>query len=57
MDYDDLRLFLHLSRTLHFGRTSRECHISPSALSRTVQRLERELGWPLLERDHRTGRR
>jgi LysR family positive regulator for ilvC len=53
MDYDSLRLFLHLSRTLHFGRTSRECHISPSALSRTVQRLERDLGWPLLERDRR----
>jgi LysR family positive regulator for ilvC len=53
MDYDQLRLFLHLSRSLHFGRTSRECHISPSALSRTVQRLERELGWPLLERDRR----
>jgi LysR family transcriptional regulator, positive regulator for ilvC len=53
MDYDHLRLFLHLSRSLHFGRTSRECHISPSALSRTVQRLERDLGWPLLERDRR----
>ena len=53
MDYDSLRLFLHLSRTLHFGRTSRECHISPSALSRTVQRLERDVGWPLLERDRR----
>ena len=53
MDYDSLRLFLHLSRTLHFGRTSRECHISPSALSRTVQRLERDVGRPLLERDRR----
>src|SRR5262245_55255740 len=53
MDYDALRLFLHLSETLHFGRTSRACHISPSALSRLVQRLERDAGWPLLERDHR----
>ena len=34
MDYDSLRLFLHLSRTLHFLRTSRECHVSPSTLSR-----------------------
>ena len=56
MDYDALRLFLHLSRTLRFSRTSRECHVSPSALSRTVQRLEREAGWPLLERDRRTVR-
>jgi LysR family positive regulator for ilvC len=56
LDYDALRLFLHLARTLHFGRTSRECHVSPSALSRTVQRLEREVGWPLFERDRRTVR-
>ena len=54
MDYDALRLFLHLSGTLHFGRTSRACHISQSALSRLVQRLERDVGWPLLERDQRT---
>jgi len=53
MDYDSLRLFLHLSRSLHFGRTSRECHISASALTRTVQRLEREVGCALLERDKR----
>jgi LysR family transcriptional regulator, positive regulator for ilvC len=56
MDYDGLGLFLHLSRTLHFLRTSRECHVSPSALSRTVQRLERETGWPLFERDRRSVR-
>ena len=54
VDYDALRLFLHLSETLHFGRTSRACHISQSALSRLVQRLERDVGWPLLERDQRT---
>jgi LysR family positive regulator for ilvC len=56
MDYDALQLFLHLSRTLHFARTSRECHVSPSALSRAVQRLEQETGWPLLERDRRSVR-
>jgi LysR family positive regulator for ilvC len=54
MDYDALRLFVHLAGTLHFGRTSRACHLSPSSLSRLVQRLEREVGWPLLERDRRT---
>lgn len=53
MDYDTLRLFLHLSKTLHFGRTSKECHVSPSALSRAIQRLEQHAGWPLLERDQR----
>src|SRR5688572_28730841 len=51
MDYQDLRLFLNLSRTLHFGRTSRECHKSPSAVSRTLVRLEQELGHALCERD------
>jgi LysR family positive regulator for ilvC len=56
MDYDALRVFLHLSRTLHFLRTSKECHLSPSALSRAVQRLERETGWPLFERDRRSVR-
>jgi LysR family positive regulator for ilvC len=56
MDHDALRLFLHLSRTLRFLQTSRECHISPSALSRAIQRLEREVGCRLFERDRRTVR-
>jgi LysR family positive regulator for ilvC len=56
VDHDSLRLFLHLTQTLHFLRTSRQCHISASALSRAIQRLEREVGWPLLERDRRTVR-
>jgi LysR family positive regulator for ilvC len=56
MDHDALRLFLHLSRTLRFSQTSRECHISPSALSRAIQRLEREVGCRLFERDRRTVR-
>jgi LysR family transcriptional regulator, positive regulator for ilvC len=56
VDYDALKLFLHLSRTLHFARTSRECHVSPSALSRAIQRLEGETGWPLFERDRRSVR-
>jgi len=53
LDLDALRHFLHLSRTLHFGRTSRECHLSASALSRSIQRLEHELGVSLLRRDNR----
>jgi LysR family positive regulator for ilvC len=54
MDFDDLRLFLHLSRTLHFGRTSQECHISASALSRSIQRLEQNVGQQLFDRDNRS---
>jgi LysR family transcriptional regulator, positive regulator for ilvC len=54
MDLDGLRLFLHLSRSLHFGRTSKECHVSPSALSRSIQRLEEETGAALFVRDRRS---
>jgi LysR family positive regulator for ilvC len=54
MDQHELRLFLHLARSLHFGRTSRELHVSPSALSRTIQRLEAEVGRPLFTRDRRS---
>jgi len=54
MDTDSLRIFLHLSRTLHFGRTGKELHKSASAVSRIVQRLEDELGKPLFERDNRS---
>ena len=54
MDAHSLELFLHLSRTLHFGRTSRECHVSPSALSRAIQRMEGELGQKLFVRDRRS---
>src|SRR5690606_30075247 len=54
MDFAELRLFLHLSRSLHFGRTSTECHISPSALSRAIQRLERDVGHALFARDNRS---
>jgi LysR family positive regulator for ilvC len=54
MDLDALRLFLQLSRSLHFGRTSKECHVSPSALSRTIQRLEEESGAALFVRDRRS---
>lgn len=51
-EYEPLRQFLELSRTLHFGRAARTCHLSPSALSRSVQRLEAQLGVVLFERGH-----
>lgn len=53
MELRELQLFLHLSRSLHFGNTSREFHISPSSLTRIVQKLEHEAGAPLFERDNR----
>lgn len=54
MDTRTLHLFLTLSDTLHFGRTSEACHISPSALSRQIQQLESSLGVQLLQRDNRS---
>lgn len=53
MDFSELKHFLHLSNSLHFGKTSRACFISPSTLSRSIQRLEDELGYKLFERDNR----
>jgi len=43
-----------LSDTLHFARSSRELHVSPSGLTRAIQRLEQELEVDLLERDTRS---
>jgi LysR family positive regulator for ilvC len=51
-EYDSLRQFVELARTLHFGRAARACHVSASALSRSMQRLEAQLGEPLFEREH-----
>lgn len=54
MDQRTAELFLHLSNSLHFGRTSESMHVSPSTLSRTIARLEEELGTPLFIRDKRS---
>ncbi len=54
MDIRTLQLFKHLSATLHFGRTSQACNITPSGLTRTIQRLEEELGKILFIRDKRS---
>lgn len=53
MDLYELKFFLTVAETLHFGRASRQCHISPSALSRAIQRLEDEVGEELFLRDRR----
>ncbi|MEO0444365.1 MAG: HTH-type transcriptional activator IlvY, partial [Pseudomonadota bacterium] len=54
MDTRTLQLFLHLSESLHFGRTSQAMHISPSALTRTIQQLESQLDTVLFVRDNRS---
>ena len=53
MEIRALSVFLSVADTLNFSRSSELLHMSVSAVSRTVQRLEEELGQPLLERDNR----
>ena len=54
MDSQSLKLFQHLANSLHFGKTASAYHLSPSTLSRTIQRLEDELSSQLLIRDNRS---
>ncbi|CAM3460458.1 HTH-type transcriptional activator IlvY [Parendozoicomonas haliclonae] len=54
MDFRPLKHFLALSETLHFGRASELCHMSPSTLSRSIKTLEEQLGVELFERDNRS---
>src|SRR5476651_280727 len=54
MDLRDLKLFLHLAESRHFGRTAKATHVSPSTLSRQIQRLEEDVGQTLFLRDNRT---
>ena len=54
MDIRSLTLFVNLATTLHFGKTAALTHVSPSTLSRAIQRLEEQLGSQLLIRDNRS---
>ena len=54
MDIRELEIFLITAEQLHFGRASQASNLSPSALTRTIQRLEEQLGQTLFVRDNRT---
>ncbi len=51
MELHQVRYFLVLSQTLNFTRAAEACNVTQPALTRAVQRLEDELGGPLLYRE------
>jgi LysR family positive regulator for ilvC len=53
MDDRTLQQFVNLAASLHFGRASEASHVSPSALSRSIRRLEERVGARLFERNNR----
>lgn len=54
MDLDQLRYFLCVARRQSFTRAAEELGISQPALSRSIQKLEEELGQPVFERKTRS---
>ena len=54
LDMKSLGLFVHLANSLHFSKTALAKNVSPSTLSRCIQRIEDELGVCLLIRDNRS---
>ncbi len=56
MNLKELQAFVELAENLHFSNTANKVHVSPSTLSRMMQRLEEEFGQTLFERDNRSVR-
>ena len=54
MDLDQLRYFLRVAARQNFTRAAEDLAISQPALSRSIQKLEEELGQPVFERKSRS---
>lgn len=54
MDFDQLRYFLRVAERQSFTRAAEDLKISQPALSRSIQKLEEELGRPVFERKSRS---
>jgi DNA-binding transcriptional LysR family regulator len=53
MELRQIRSFLSIAETLHFGRTAELVHLSQPALSLQIRALEEEIGVRLFERNRR----
>lgn len=53
MDLTTLRQFVVVARLEHLSRAAEELHVAQPSLSRTIARLEGELGTPLFDRTNR----
>jgi DNA-binding transcriptional LysR family regulator len=53
MEFRDLHYLEILAEELHFGRAAARLNMTQPALSQALARLEKEIGFPLLQRDHR----
>lgn len=53
MDLTQIKYFLALAETLNFTRAAEGCNVTQPALTKSIQKLEDELGGPLLLRERR----
>src|SRR6185437_4924103 len=51
MELHQVRYFLALAGTLNFTRAAEQCNVTQPALTKGVQKLEQELGGPLVYRE------
>jgi DNA-binding transcriptional LysR family regulator len=51
MEFNQIRYFVALARTLHFTKAAEACNVSQPALTKAIQKLEEELGGPLFLRE------